>query len=106
MYPAVRSDSQDRFRQKTWKYICYASYVINMLYIFTLSSLILLCRAVVAHAFNPSTWEAEAGGFLCRQGYTEKPCLGKPKLNQTKTKVWYFGEFWPAMIYFLDTKLL
>jgi hypothetical protein len=20
-------------------------------------------RAVVAHAFNPSTWEAEAGGF-------------------------------------------
>jgi hypothetical protein len=22
------------------------------------------CRAVVAHAFNPSTWEAEAGGFL------------------------------------------
>jgi hypothetical protein len=21
-------------------------------------------RAVVAHAFNPSTWEAEAGGFL------------------------------------------
>jgi hypothetical protein len=23
-----------------------------------------LGRAVVAHAFNPSTWEAEAGGFL------------------------------------------
>jgi hypothetical protein len=22
------------------------------------------CRAVVAHAFNLSTWEAEAGGFL------------------------------------------
>ena len=21
-------------------------------------------RVVVAHAFNPSTWEAEAGGFL------------------------------------------
>jgi hypothetical protein len=21
-------------------------------------------RAVVAHTFNPSTWEAEAGGFL------------------------------------------
>ena len=21
-------------------------------------------RMVVAHAFNPSTWEAEAGGFL------------------------------------------
>jgi hypothetical protein len=25
---------------------------------------IVSCRAVVAHAFNPSTWEAEAGGFL------------------------------------------
>jgi hypothetical protein len=23
-----------------------------------------LSRAVVVHAFNPSTWEAEAGGFL------------------------------------------
>ena len=45
---------------------------------------------VVAHAFNPSTWEAEAGGFLCSrpawstefqdsQGYAEKPCLEKPK---------------------------
>ena len=22
------------------------------------------CRAVVAHTFNPSTWEAEAGGIL------------------------------------------
>jgi hypothetical protein len=22
------------------------------------------CQAVVAHAFNPSTWEAEAGRFL------------------------------------------
>jgi hypothetical protein len=42
---------------------------------------------VVAHAFNPSTREIEAGGFLssrprglqseCQdsQGYTEKPCL-------------------------------
>jgi hypothetical protein len=40
---------------------------------------------VVAHAFNPSTWEAEAGGpglqseFQDSQGYTEKPCLEKPK---------------------------
>jgi hypothetical protein len=47
---------------------------------------------VVAHAFNPSTLEAEAGGFLSSrpasevqdsQGYTEKPCLEKKK-NQTK----------------------
>jgi hypothetical protein len=46
---------------------------------------------VVVHAFNPSTWEAEAGGFLSlrpawsqsefqdSQGNTEKPCLKKPK---------------------------
>jgi hypothetical protein len=45
---------------------------------------------VVAHAFNPSTWEAEAGEFLSlrpawstefqeRQDYTEKPCLKKKR---------------------------
>jgi hypothetical protein len=51
---------------------------------------------VVAHAFNPSTREAEAGGFLSsrpaclqsefqdNQGYTEKPCLEKQKQNKTK----------------------
>jgi hypothetical protein len=52
---------------------------------------------VVAHAFNPSTWEAEAGGFLSSvrgqpglqsefqnsQSYTEKPRL-KTKQNKTK----------------------
>jgi hypothetical protein len=53
------------------------------------------CQAVVAHAFNPSTWEAEAGGFLSlrpawsmsefqdSQGYTEKHCL-KNKTKQNK----------------------
>ena len=55
-------------------------------------------RAVVAHAFNPSTWERQVD--LCefeaslvyrvssrmdRQGcYTEKPCL--EKANKTKQK--------------------
>jgi hypothetical protein len=46
-------------------------------------------QAVVVHAFNPSTWKAEAGGFLSSsqpglqsefqdsEGYTEKPCLEK-----------------------------
>jgi hypothetical protein len=47
---------------------------------------------VVAHAFNPSTREAEAGGFLSSRPawstkwvpgqpglHTEKPCLEKPK---------------------------
>ena len=45
--------------------------------------------AVVAHAFNASTWEAEAGRSLCSsqpglqsefqdsQRYTENPCLEK-----------------------------
>jgi hypothetical protein len=54
---------------------------------------------VVAHAFNPSTWEAEAGRFLSSrpvwstsefqdsQGYTEKPCLEKQnKTKQNKTE--------------------
>jgi hypothetical protein len=45
---------------------------------------------MVTHSFNPSTREAEAGRFLSlrpawstefqdSQGYTEKPCLEKPK---------------------------
>lgn len=46
---------------------------------------------MVAHTFNPSTWEAEVGGSLWAQGkpglesefqdiqgYTEKPCLNTP----------------------------
>jgi hypothetical protein len=37
----------------------------------------LLVWAVLAHAFNPSTWEAEAGRseFQVSLGYTKKPCL-------------------------------
>ena len=30
----------------------------------TLSQKTKTCQAVVAHTFNPSTWEVEAGGFL------------------------------------------
>jgi hypothetical protein len=56
---------------------------------------------VVALAFNPSTWEAEAGRFLSSvrgqpglqsefqdsQSYTEKPCLkNKTKQNKKKNK--------------------
>jgi hypothetical protein len=51
---------------------------------------------VVAHAFNPSTWEAEAGGFLSQpglqsefqdsQGYTGKLCLKKEKKEKKKRK--------------------
>jgi hypothetical protein len=49
--------------------------------------------AVVVHAFNPSTQEAETGQpglqseFQDSQGYTEKPCLEKQnKTKQNKTK--------------------
>jgi hypothetical protein len=38
----------------------------------------------VAHTFNPSTWEAEAGEFQDSQGYTEKPCLEKTKQKKRK----------------------
>jgi hypothetical protein len=49
---------------------------------------------LVAHVFNPSTWEAEAGGFLSSrpawstefqdsQGYRKTPCLEEPN-KQTK----------------------
>jgi hypothetical protein len=48
---------------------------------------------MVAHAFNPNTREAEAGGFLSlpselqdSQGYTEKPCLEPKTKNKTKQK--------------------
>jgi hypothetical protein len=54
---------------------------------------------MVAHAFHPSTWEAEAGRYLSlrpifdsglqskfqdSQGYTEKLCLEKQKQNKKK----------------------
>jgi hypothetical protein len=54
----------------------------------------MVALGVVAHTFNPSTWGAEAGGFLSSrpglhsefqdtQGYTENPVL---KNKQTKKK--------------------
>jgi hypothetical protein len=53
---------------------------------------------VVAHTFNPSTWEAEAGGFLSsgqpglqsefqdRETLSQKTKKQKQKQNKTKTK--------------------
>jgi hypothetical protein len=42
-------------------------------------------RVVVVHAFNPSTDS---------QGYTQKPCLKKPKKKKKKKKSsWLCGEF-------------
>jgi hypothetical protein len=41
----------------------------------------LRCQAVVAHAFSPSTWEAEAGGFLSsRPVLSTKWVPGQPGL--------------------------
>jgi hypothetical protein len=52
-----------------------------------------LSRAVVVHAFNPSTWEAEACGFLnSRPAWSIKSVPGQPGLyretlsRKTKTK--------------------
>ena len=40
-------------------------------------------QAVVAHAFNPSTREAEAGGFLSsRPAWSTKRVLGQPGLHR------------------------
>jgi hypothetical protein len=52
----------------------------------------------VAHAFNPSPWEAEAGGFLSSspawstesqnsQGYTEKSCLKKTRKKKRVERI-------------------
>jgi hypothetical protein len=54
-------------------------------------------QAMVAHTFNPSTWEAETGPYLSlqpglqsefqdSQGYTEKSCL-KHTNKQTKQNI-------------------
>ena len=55
----------------------------------------------MAHTFNPSTWEAEAGRFLSlrpvwstelqsefqdSQGYTAKPCLENPKRERERER--------------------
>jgi hypothetical protein len=42
------------------------------------------CRlAVVAHTFNPSPWEAEAGGFLSlRASWSTEGVLGQPGLHR------------------------
>jgi hypothetical protein len=38
---------------------------------------------MVAHAFNPSTWEAEAGGFLSsRPAWTTERVPGQPGLHR------------------------
>jgi hypothetical protein len=49
-------------------------------------------QAMVAHAFNPNTWEAVAGGFLSlrpawsTEGVPEPPGLHRETLSQKKKK--------------------
>jgi hypothetical protein len=43
----------------------------------------ILARRVVAHAFNPSTWKAEAGGFLSlRPAWSTEWVPGQPGLHR------------------------
>jgi hypothetical protein len=65
-----------------------------------------LSLAVVVHAFHPSTWEAEAGGFLRSrpawstefQVYTEKSCLKKNKTKQTNKQTNKQCPFWTSSV--------
>lgn len=54
-----------------------------------------ICWAVVAHVFDPSTWETESdrvrqisvslqGKFQDSQGYIKEPCLENEKQGKTK----------------------
>jgi hypothetical protein len=52
------------------------------------------CQAVVAHALNPSTWEAEAGGFLSlRPAWSTKWVPGQPGLHR-ETLSWKEKKKW------------
>lgn len=49
---------------------------------------------MVAHVFNPGTWEAEAGLVnLCSQGYIERPFLENYKANQKNCLFFLFIPF-------------
>lgn len=61
------------------------------------------CWAMVVHAFNPSTREAEAGGSLSSRtarAYTEKPCLKNQKRNEKTLSIYEFLEEGPWCSYF------
>jgi hypothetical protein len=74
---------------------------------------------VVAHAFNPSTWEAEAGGFLSLRpawsiewvpgqpgGHTEKPCLETRPSPPQKKSDQYCSVSSPSVCCLLAQELL
>jgi hypothetical protein len=62
----------------------------------------MLSPGMVAHAFNPSTWEAEAGGFLSsRPAWSTEWVPGQPG-----QKTSYHCGLWFKMIYCCDWSVL
>jgi hypothetical protein len=69
----------------------------------------------VAHDFNPSTWEAEAGDLCIQgqpslqsefqesQGYTEKTCLetNKHEIKQTKNPTFFISKLFIWNLYYI-----
>ena len=61
------------------------------------------CRAVVAHAFDPSTWEAEAGGFLSlRPAWSTEWVPGLKNKQTNKQKTNSFCLFWCSLSYIME----
>jgi hypothetical protein len=68
--------SEDSYSVLTYYYI-YNTYIYAYICIYLFKK----SQAVVVHAFNPSTWEAEAGGFLSlRPAWSTERVPGQPGL--------------------------
>jgi hypothetical protein len=67
-----------------WKYKAFQlSKKSHRIYKFKCFKTSVFVQAVVAHAFNPSTWEAEAGRFLSlRPAWSTEWVLGQPGLQR------------------------
>jgi hypothetical protein len=66
---------------KLWNFICLVFFKLQEQR--KKQKLLSIGWAVVAHAFNPSTWEAEAGGFLSsRPAWSTEWVLGQPGLHR------------------------
>jgi hypothetical protein len=70
---------------------------------------------MVAHAFNPSTWEAEAGGFLgSRPAWSTEWVPGQPELHretlswkkkeERKKNIPIFTQMYRFIFIFLDVE--
>jgi hypothetical protein len=76
------------------------SIIKNCIMLYHLFKLFNLSQAVVAHAFNPSTWESEAGGFLnLRPDWSTEWVPGQLRLywenlSQRNCLIWSFSKYW------------